>query len=51
MNEVIFIHELPLWAAIIVVFFLLVGCGLTLLGTIGLATFRNFYDTILVLKI
>jgi len=44
MNEAIFAHELPLWAAIIVVFFLLIGCGLTLLGTIGLATFRNFYD-------
>jgi len=36
--------EMPLWAAWLIVVLLLVGSGLTLLGAIGLVTFRNFYD-------
>ena len=34
--------DLPLWAVILISFFLLFGSGLTLLGTIGLLRFRNF---------
>ena len=36
--------DLPLWAVILISFFLLFGSGLTLLGTIGLLRFRNFYQ-------
>jgi len=36
--------DVPLWLAIIVVAFLVWGCGLTLIGCIGLARFSNFYD-------
>jgi len=36
--------EMPEWMALIIVLFLLVGSGLTLLGAIGLVSFRNFYD-------
>lgn len=37
-------QDLPLWAAIVIAFFLLVGSFLTLLGSIGLVRFKNFYD-------
>jgi len=36
--------EMPEWMALIIVLFLLIGSGLTLLGAFGLVTFRNFYD-------
>ncbi|MDH2326254.1 monovalent cation/H(+) antiporter subunit G [Cereibacter sp. SYSU M97828] len=36
--------ELPLWAAIAVAFFLILGAGLTLIGSIGLLRLRSFYD-------
>src|SRR5690606_29770242 len=38
--------DLPLWAALLTAFFLLVGSGLTLLGTIGLVRFRTFYERV-----
>jgi len=38
------IAEIPEWVALLIVVLLLVGSGLTLLGAIGLVTFRNFYD-------
>ena len=38
------LETLPMWAAIVIAIFLLVGSGLTLLGTIGLAYLRSFYD-------
>ncbi|RFC65713.1 MULTISPECIES: monovalent cation/H(+) antiporter subunit G [Mesorhizobium] len=34
---------LPLWAAILISAFLLIGSGLTLLGAIGLLKFGSFY--------
>ena len=37
-------QDLPLWAAILVSFFLLVGAGLTLIGSIGFLRFRTFYE-------
>jgi len=36
--------EMPEWMALLIVLALLVGSGLTLLGAIGLVSFRNFYD-------
>jgi len=36
--------EMPEWLALIIVLLLLVGSGLTLLGAVGLVSFRNFYD-------
>lgn len=36
--------DLPLWAAIVIALFLLIGSGLTLLGTLGLVCLRSFYD-------
>lgn len=38
--------ELPLWAAIVVAFFVLLGSGLALLGSIGLARLPVFYERI-----
>lgn len=38
--------DLPLWAAILVGFFLVLGSGLTLIGSIGLLRLRSFYDRI-----
>ena len=34
----------PLWAAVPVAFLIVVGSGLTLLGTIGLVRLNSFYD-------
>jgi multicomponent K+:H+ antiporter subunit G len=36
----------PLWVAVVAAFFFVVGAGLTLLGTIGLARFPSFYQRI-----
>lgn len=36
--------DIPLWAAIAVAFFLLLGSGLALIGTIGFVRLRNFYE-------
>lgn len=38
--------EIPLWAALIIAFFLVLGSALTLLGTIGMLRFRTFYQRI-----
>lgn len=38
--------EVPLWAAIPIAAFLLLGSGLTLIGAIGLARLDSFYDRI-----
>lgn len=38
--------DLPAWAALLVAFFLLLGSGLTLLGTIGLLQFKSFYERV-----
>jgi multicomponent K+:H+ antiporter subunit G len=36
--------DLPLWAALIASFFVLLGAGLTLVGAIGLVRLESFYD-------
>lgn len=36
--------EFPLWAAIAVAFFVLLGASLTLIGTIGFAKLNSFYE-------
>lgn len=38
--------DLSLWAAIPVAFFLVLGAGLTVLGSFGLVRLRSFYDRI-----
>lgn len=38
--------NLPLWAAIVVAFFLLVGASLTLIGAIGFLRLPTFYERI-----
>jgi len=38
------LETLPLWAAIVIALFLLIGSILTLLGTIGLIYLKSFYD-------
>ena len=35
--------NVPLWAAIVAAIFVVFGAALTLIGTIGLATFPSFY--------
>lgn len=40
MNEA---PDLPLWAAILTGFFVFAGAAITLLGTVGLVTFKTFY--------
>ena len=35
--------DVPLWAAIVAAIFVVFGAALTLIGTIGLATFPSFY--------
>lgn len=37
---------LPVWVALIVGFFLILGSGLTLLGAIGLVRFESFYQRV-----
>jgi len=36
--------DLPAWAALLVAFFLILGSGLTLVGTIGLLRLKSFYE-------
>jgi len=38
------LETLPIWAAILIASFLIVGSILTLLGTIGLTYLKSFYD-------
>ena len=38
--------ELPLWATVIVAGFVVYGAALTLLGTIGLARLKTFYERV-----
>ena len=38
--------DLPLWVALLVAFFLLLGAGLTLTGSVGLVRLGSFYDRI-----
>lgn len=38
------LENLPVWAAILIALFLLIGSILTLLGTIGLVYLKSFYD-------
>jgi multicomponent K+:H+ antiporter subunit G len=38
--------DVPLWAAILAAFFLVLGAGLALLGTIGLVRLPTFYQRI-----
>lgn len=38
--------HLPLWAALLVAIFLLLGAGLTLIGSFGFYRLQNFYDRI-----
>lgn len=38
--------SLPLWAQLLVAFFLLLGSGLTLLGAIGVLQFKSFYERV-----
>lgn len=38
------LESLPLWASVVIAAFLVLGSVLTLLGTIGLAYLRSFYD-------
>lgn len=38
--------DLPLWAAIAVGFFVLLGASITLIGTLGLLRLGNFYERI-----
>ncbi|WEK52017.1 MAG: monovalent cation/H(+) antiporter subunit G [Candidatus Kaistia colombiensis] len=40
------LDDFPLWAAILVSLLLLLGSGLTLLGTIGLVQFKSFYERV-----
>ncbi|WP_370340793.1 monovalent cation/H(+) antiporter subunit G [Shinella oryzae] len=46
MNIVDHAVDLPVWAAILVSFFLVVGSGLTLIGTIGFSRLPSFYERI-----
>jgi multicomponent K+:H+ antiporter subunit G len=40
------VADVPLWAAIPIAFFLLLGAGLTLIGSFGLMRLARFYDRI-----
>ncbi|MCC6916123.1 monovalent cation/H(+) antiporter subunit G [Nitrosomonas sp.] len=40
------VTDLPLWAAWLIAFFLLLGAGLTLIGSFGLFRLPGFYDRI-----
>jgi multicomponent K+:H+ antiporter subunit G len=44
MNEIV--SEIPDWAALLTAFFVVLGAGLTLAGSIGLIRLENFYDRI-----
>lgn len=38
--------SLPLWAQLLVAFFLVLGSGLSLLGAIGVLQFKSFYERV-----
>ncbi|MEJ5022072.1 monovalent cation/H(+) antiporter subunit G [Ochrobactrum vermis] len=38
--------ELPVWAAVVISFFLVAGAFLTLVGCIGLVRFKSFYERV-----
>lgn len=38
--------NLPLWAAILIVALAILGAGLSLLGAVGLTTFKSFYERV-----
>ena len=38
--------DLPPWAALTVALLLLLGAGLTLIGSVGLLRFRSFYERV-----
>lgn len=38
------LESIPLWAAILITVFLLIGSLLTLLGTVGMIYLKSFYD-------
>ncbi len=38
--------DLPIWATLLIALFLLIGAGLTLVGSFGLYHLRSFYDRI-----
>ena len=38
------VEEFPLWAAILVAFFVILGSSLALIGTIGFARLNSFYE-------
>jgi len=38
------LETLPVWAAVLIAFFVVLGSGLTLLGTVGLIYLKSFYD-------
>jgi multicomponent K+:H+ antiporter subunit G len=40
------VPDLPLWAALATALLVLLGAGLTLIGTLGLLRFPSFYDRI-----
>jgi multicomponent K+:H+ antiporter subunit G len=40
------LDDLPAWAALLAAFLLLLGSGLTLIGTIGLVRFKTFYERV-----
>lgn len=46
MNSIEHAGGLPAWAALLVAFFLVVGSGLTLIGTIGFLRLPTFYERI-----
>lgn len=46
MNIIDHAVDLPVWAALLVSFFLVIGSGLTLIGTIGFSRLPSFYERI-----
>jgi multicomponent K+:H+ antiporter subunit G len=38
------LETLPVWAAVLIAFFVVLGSALTLLGTVGLIYLKSFYD-------
>lgn len=38
--------DLPVWAALLTAFFVLLGAGFTIIGTIGLLRLKTFYERI-----
>jgi multicomponent K+:H+ antiporter subunit G len=38
--------DLPMWAALLVAFFLIAGCGLALIGALGVLRLKSFYERV-----